>query len=198
MAKIGLRYPVAAVVKTEAEGAITYDTGFIIGRAVSANKTLNSNDNPLYADDAIAESDTSFADGTLELGVDDFGSTIEDTLEITAKLLGHTVEEEDGVKVIKKSADDNAAAVGVGYIKTKKMRNQDMYEATWLYKVKFQLPSENSTTKGQSVEWQTQTITGRIMAASVLNNNYEKTAMFETESEAKAWLNKLANIGGTI
>ena len=199
MAKIGLKYPVAAIITAEnADAAPTYDTGFIIGKAVSANKNITSNDNPLYGDDAIAENYTFFSEGTIELGVTDFGTDTEDTLEIQAKLLGHTVETEgegsSAVKVIVKKASDNAPYVGLGYYKTKKLNNVKMYEATLLYKVKFQLPSEETTTKGQNIEWQTPSITGRIMTLAENSDKYEATAIFDTEAECKAWLNNKLNI----
>lgn len=202
MAKIGLKYPVAAIITAEPAGAEpTYGTGFVIGKAVSANKSITSNDNPLYGDDAIAENDTSFSEGTIELGVTDFGTDTEDTLEIQARLLGHTIVNEgdvsDPIKVIKKKASDNAPYVGLGYYKTKKLNNVQMYEATLLYKVKFQLPSEETTTKGQNIEWQTPSITGRITTLPNINDAYEATAIFETEAECKAWLNGKLNISAS-
>jgi hypothetical protein len=69
-----------------------------------------------------------------------------------------------------------------------------MYEATLLYKVKFQLPSEETTTKGQNIEWQTPSITGRIMTLAENSDKYEATAIFDTEAECKAWLNSKLNI----
>lgn len=202
MAKIGLKYPVAAIISAEPDGAEpTYGTGFVIGKAVSANKSITSNDNPLYGDDAIAENDTSFSEGTIELGVTDFGTDTEDTLEIQARLLGHTIVDEGTVqnplKVIKKKASDNAPYVGLGYYKTKKLNNVQMYEATLLYKVKFQLPSEETTTKGQNIEWQTPSITGRITTLPNFNDAYEATAIFATEAECKTWLNTKLNISST-
>lgn len=194
MAKIGLKYPVAAVMLTETADALpTYDTGFVIGKAISCEKNIESNDNPLYADDAIAENDTSFANGTLTLGVDDFGDTAEEGMEIQAKLLGHTVVEEDDVKVLKKKVGDNAPYVGFGFYKTKILRNVKCFEATFIYKLKFQLPSESANTKGENIEWQTPEIEGRIMAIQK-DGLWEESAVFTTEAAAKAWLNTKLNI----
>ena len=195
MAKIGLRYPVAAVIESEPTGAKpVYGAGFVIGKAITANKNVESTDNPLYADDAIAEQDSSFSSGTIELGVADFGSSIQESLEIQAKMLGHEVVTEDEHKILRKKRGDNAPVLGLGFIKTKKMSNVQMFEATWLYKVKFQLPSESTVTKGENVEWQTPTITGRIMFVESYDNLWEDTALFETFEDAKSWLNSLANI----
>jgi hypothetical protein len=72
-----------------------------------------------------------------------------------------------------------------------------MYEATLLYKVKFQLPSEETTTKGQNIEWQTPSITGRITTLPNFNDTYEATAIFETEAECRTWLNGKLNISAS-
>lgn len=205
MAKIGLKCPVAAPITAENSGAApTYGTGFIIGRAVAANKTINSNDNPLYADDAIAEMDTSFSNGTLEVTVSDFGTDSSDSLTIQANLLGHTVVTEgtspDTIQVLRKKSGDVAPYLGFGYYKTKKLNGVLMYEATLLYKVQFQLPSENSNTKGENIEWQTPTMTCRIMTLPDWDNTYEETAIFDTESACRTWLfgklNITENTGG--
>lgn len=193
MAKIGLKCPVAAPITAENSGAApTYGTGFIIGRAVAANKNITSNDNPLYGDDAIAEMDTSFSNGTLELNVTDFGTDSTDSLEIQASLLGHTIIEEgespNTIKVLRKKSGDIAPYLGLGYYKTKKLNGVLMYEATLFYKIQFQLPSENSNTKGENIEWQTPSITGRIMALPDFDGNYEETAIFSTEAACRTWL----------
>lgn len=199
MAKIGLKYPVAAPITAEPENSLpTYGEGFVIGKAISANKDITSNDNPLYGDDAVAENDTSFSEGTLTLGVTDFGTSVSDSLEIQAKLLGHTIvtegESPNQQKIIRKKAGDNAPYLGVGFYKTKKINNILMYECTWLYKVQFQLPSESTNTKGQSIEWQTPEIAGRIMELASNEGIYEDTVLFDSESACRTWLNEKANI----
>ena len=195
MAKIGLKYPVAAPISVETTGSLpTYGEGFVIGKAVAADKQVNSNDNPLYGDDAIAENDTSFSDGTIALTVTDFGTSLEDSLEIRAKMLGHEVVDEEGTKVLRKKRGDNAPYLGLGYYSTKRLNNETMYEATWLHKVKFQLPSETANTKGQSIEWQTPQITGKIMFVEGMDDIYEETALFASPALAQAWLDTKANI----
>ena len=77
MAKIGLKYPVAAPLKADGK---TYDTGFVIARAIKASVTANNNDVKLYADDGIAESDTaSVNDISPFLGVGFYGEVIRDS-----------------------------------------------------------------------------------------------------------------------
>lgn len=187
MAKIGLKFPVASpITGYSKEGMPIYGTGFVIGKAVSAEKSVESNDNPLYADDAIAENDTSFSGGSIKLGVSDFGSDYLDSLQVQAKMLGHTVV--DG-KTIQRGALDIAPYLGFGFYKTKKQNNKFFYEATWLFKSVFKIPSESTNTKGKSIEWQTPEIEGTFMEVDGYENNaYEETEVFETEQEAKSWL----------
>lgn len=187
MAKIGLKFPVASpITGYSKDGMPIYGTGFIIGKAVSAEKSVECNDNQLPGDDAIAESDTSFASGGIKLGVTDFGSDYLDSLQVQAKMLGHTVV--DG-KTIQRGALDIAPYLGFGYYKTKIQNNKRYYEATWLYKSVFKVPSESTNTKGKSIEWQTPEIEGSFMAVEGYgNDNYEDTEVFETEQEARSWL----------
>ena len=70
MAKIGLKYPVYSPA-TEEGSSISYGTGAVLAKAISANVSIENNDVKLYADDAVAESDNSFASGTITIGIDD-------------------------------------------------------------------------------------------------------------------------------
>lgn len=187
MARIGLKYPVATLITQETWGnAPTYGTGFVIGKAITAEKSIESNDNPLYGDDSIAENDTSFSKGSIKLGVTEFGTDRISSLEIQAKLLGHEIVTESGVKVLRRAGGTASPNIGFGYYKTKKHNGSRYYEATWLYKVQFKTPSESTNTKGESIEWQTPEIEGTIMKVEGFNDDaYEDTATFATEAEAK-------------
>lgn len=200
MARKGLRFPVAAPILSETRGAApTYGEGFLIGKAVSAEKQITMNSNPLYGDDAIAENDTSFASGTLTIGVTDFGTQKDSSLSVQAKMLGHRIVEANGVEVLRKASGDEAPYLGFGYFKTKQINNVNFYEATWLYKTQFQEPGESASTKGQTVEWGTPTITGTIMLVEGMDRDtWEDTAIFSTPEEAENWLRSMANIAGSV
>ena len=112
-------------------------------------------------------------------------------------LFGHELveDEETGVPSLYKASGDNAPYLGVGYYRTKRINNKDVFEAKWIFKTKFQLPSESDNTKGQSITWGTPQITGRIVASN-FNGRYEEQKAFETAKEAVDWLNTRANIVG--
>ena len=198
MAKIGLKFPVAAVINgyDTVTGEPKYGSGFIIGKAISAEKSIESNDNPLYGDDVIAENDTSFSSGSIKLGVTDFGSNSQESLEIQGKMLGHKVEPLTGGGYRLRRASLNVPPyLGFGFYRPKKHNNIMSYEAIWLYKVQFKVPSESASTKGSSIEWQTPEIEGTIMCVEDFDGGtYEDSAIFETEVAAKSWLQQHAAV----
>lgn len=191
MAFIGMKYVVAATVGTETPGsAITYTGGKVIGKAISGNLTWERNDNPLYADDAIAENDNSVLGGTIEIGLDDLAD------EARVMLLGE-VAVTNGSDTEYETNDAAAPYVGVGYIRVRRKAGVTSYQAVWFHKVQFSEESEEASTKGESIEWQTPTISGKIMGVqndSTLANNFRRRATFETEAEAKTWLDTKAGI----
>ena len=196
MAKIGLKFPVAAVINGYgADGKPTYNQGFIIGKAISAEKSIESNDNQLYGDDAIAESDTSFAGGSVKLGVTDFGDNYNESLQIQGKLLGQAVTTvEGGGYRIRRSALTVAPYVGFGFYKTKKHKNKLVYEATWLYKTVFKTPSESTTTKGKSIEWQTPELSYTIMKDDSAKHMWKRQADFTNEADAELYIKNILSI----
>ena len=95
MARIGLKYPRYAkvtVTTDQSTGAETetYGTVKTAGRAVSADISINRNDNKFYADDNVAETDPEFIDGTITLGLDEL------TNEVTADLTGAALDSGEG------------------------------------------------------------------------------------------------------
>ena len=200
MAKIGLRHLVAAEIDTQEIGvAPTYKTGFKIGKMLSADVSIEVADNPLHADDGVAETDKSFTSGTFTVGVDDLGDTPAEGQEIEQKLLGEKIVEVGGVMVTRSSGQTSAPDVGIGYIRVKKLRGILYYVATWLYKVQFGTPSESSTTKGESIEWQTPELEGNIMVVEDFEENtYRDKATFNTLAEAIAWVDGMANMSSVV
>jgi hypothetical protein len=71
MAFIGMRHVVVAKVATHSAGSEpTYSAGMVAGKAITGNLTINRNNNPLYADDVIAEDDNGITSMELELGLE--------------------------------------------------------------------------------------------------------------------------------
>lgn len=185
MAKIGLSNLIWAKLTEAQDGTPTYTDRKSLGKAVSANCSVSNNSASLYADDVLAESDTSFQTGTITCGVD------EDADAVFAELLGHTIDDETGVVV--KNATDTAPWVGLGRIITKMVSGVYYYKAEVLYKVKFAEPSQDDTTKGESVEFATTEIEGTI--ATLANGNWCTSKTCATKTDALAFIN--TTLGGS-
>lgn len=195
MAFIGMRHVVAAKVATEVAGqALTYSDGMVAAKAITGNLTWNRNDNPLYADDAIAENDNGATGGSIELGVDDLLDNVR------AYLMGDeavTVGTGSATTTEYETTDEPAPYVGFGYIRVRLKGSVTSYQALWYHKAQFAENSEQAQTKGDTITWQTPTLNGRIMG--VQNDasgkiRYRRRATFETLADAVAWLNNKAGI----
>lgn len=195
MAYIGMLHPVVAKIQTETEGqALVYEAGMVVGKAISGNLTWDRMDNPLYADDSLAEDDNSLTGGTLELGTDDLLDSVRAYmlgLEAMPTELNSTAPTEY------ETTDEAAPYVGCGYIRVRRKSGVTSYQAIWFHKIQFGETNENSQTKGQNIEWQTPTLTGRIMGVrndSTGKARYRRHVTFDTLSAALSWLNTKAGI----
>lgn len=179
MAKIGLNNFRYALLTEAEDGTPSYDGAKKPGKAISCNVQISNNSATLYADDTLAESDTSFQSGTVTMGID------EDDLETMAALLGHTIS--DGV--LTRNAYDTAPYVGLGRIVMKMVNNVTKYKVEFLYKVKFSEPSAENQTRGESVEFATTEIEGTV--AALKNGNWSVAQTFATKDEALTYLESL-------
>lgn len=185
MAKIGLSNLIWSRLTEGADGTPSYDGAKTLGKAVSASVSITNNSATLYADNVLAESDTSFQTGTITCGVD------EDADATFAPLLGHTITE----GLVVKASTDVAPFVGVGRIITKMVSGVLYYKAEVLYKVKFAEPSQDNTTKGESIEFGTSEIEGTI--ATLADGKWSTSQTFATKENALAFIQGLFASGVT-
>ncbi len=183
MAKIGLQNFLFGILTEAGDGTPSYGVATKPGKAVSANVQISNNNVSLYADDAVAETDTSFQSGTVTLTIDD------EDINTMATLLGHTVS--DGVVI--RNANDIAPYVGLGRIITKMVSGVHKYKVEFLSKVKFGEPSQEDNTHGETVEFGTTEIEGTI--AMLQNGDWSKAETFDTMAEAQAFLAGLFGAG---
>lgn len=170
---------------TEAlDGTPTYDGAKSFGKAVSCSVSITNNNAELYADDSLAESDTSFQSGTVTLGVDD-------NREATfADLLGHSITEQGEVTY---NTNDVAPWVAVARILVKMVNNVTLYKAMIIYKVKFSEPNEEENTKGENLSFATPSIEGKI--AALKNGQWKTAKTFATKAEALAFIQSVLGNG---
>lgn len=192
MAFVGLKYVVAATLKTEEKvAANTYDSGFVVGKAMKANIQINAANAFLYGDDAVAESDTGFTSGTVTIG------TTKMTDDIQSKLLGHKQDTGDAGAAgeITGNIEDIAPYHGVGFYAPKLDDHKRKYRAIWFTKVIFADPNESLETKQGSTNFVTPELAGTIMQDA--KGDWKKEQTFDTEAEAIAYLNAKAGITAT-
>lgn len=184
MAKIGLTSLYYAKLTEASDGTPSYDGAKTLGKAVSANVSITNNSAFLYADDVVAESDTSFQSGTITLGVDEDGDSV------FADLLGHTITTgETTGGVVTKSTSDVAPYVAVGRVITKMVSGVLYYKAEVLYKVKFSEGNSDDQTKGESMEFRTPEIEGTILALA--NGKWATGKTFSTKADAVSFITTL-------
>lgn len=151
----------------------------------------SSDDNNLYLDNEVAESDAgTFQSGNITIETGNLSN------ETSKKL--YTVKEKEitvGDKKIKEFIYDDDIKIkdlGVGIIEWHQVNGEDLYRAIWFTRVRFNIDSNSATTKGQQIDWQTKTIEGNIMRSAEMSNDYKrpwkKQADFETEADALAYL----------
>ena len=166
---------------TEHNGVASYEGATNLGKAVSCSVSITNNDAKLFGDDVLAESDTTFASGTITIGVTDDDDTI------FAPLLGHTLSNGETIK----TANDVAPYVGIGRIVTKIVNGAYKYKVEFLYKVKFSEPSRDENTKGESIEFSTPSIEGIISTLDDTDGTYNKSKTFASKSDALTYLKNL-------
>lgn len=190
MATIGLSKPYYAIY-SETGGVVSYSDGAVMGKATEANITIETTeDNNLYGDNGLAETDRRFANGTLTLSTTDLSQTV------SAAILGLKEEAVTGIEGVTDTSvkeiiyDDRQVTpyLGVGFIIKKKVNGVDKWRGVVLPKVMFSVPEDAATTQGESIEWQTPELTGAIMRDDSATHVWKKEATFTTEAQAEAYI----------
>lgn len=151
MATIGLRDLYRAPITVDESGKETYGAPVRMAKAISAELSVEVAEAILYADDGADEVVKEFVNGELTLNVNDLMPAD------LAALLGQTQDDDN---VVYAGENDDPPYFAIGF-RAKKANG--MYKYLWLYKVKFAIPSENYTTKGDSIEFTTPEIVGQFI-----------------------------------
>lgn len=186
MAKIGLNNFRYGLLTENPDGTASYGGAHKPAKAVSCSVSITSNSATLYADDVLAESDTSFQSGTVTIGLDD------DDLEVQATLLGHAYEDGEIIR----NSNDTAPYVGFGRIVSKMVNGVKKYKVEFLHKVKFSEPSEENQTKGESMEFSTGTLEGVVHQLE--NGDWSKAKTFTSKDDALTYLESLLDSATAI
>ena len=196
MAKIGVKRQMIAPITSSVDGSpVVYGPGREVtgGSGLAAvNISWNYGDQTLYLDDKLAESDRPLSGGTVT-------PTVGGLMDDLRKLMLGDMEDSGGGSGPKDliRTDANPPLVGYGFIRCLVMSGVKQYQGVWLYKVQFTQPSDNATTRGETISYETTDLDGTIMGVVVDDSGtvrYQATQTFDTEAAAVTWLKAKANI----
>ena len=119
--------------------------------AITANINPNPSSETLFADDAPMEVAATLGNIELELGLADL------PLPAQAVLLGHAYSSGHLIR----KADDIPPWLALGF---RALKSNGNYRYVWLLKGKFMVPEEAHETKGDTITFQTPSITGNFVA----------------------------------
>lgn len=140
----------ALLIDDPLSGTAIYQTPKRVPGVISANVNPNGSNETLFADDGPYETASTIGQIGLELNVADL------PIEMQAEILGHTLT----AGVLIRKASDVPPWLAVGF---KSLKSNGKYRYTWLGKGKFALPEQANKTKGDSVEFNTPTISGSFV-----------------------------------
>ena len=196
MAGIGM-YGVYYSKATIANGVVTGYAGVkTMGKAISASFEPNTpDDNPLYANNAVAENDSSGASGgtltltldrlTQEAAADLYGLTVED-VEVT---VGDTPGTQVEGTALKYTGNEQSAPVGVAFIRQNQVDGVRNHEVILYRRATFSMPSDSAQTMGESIEWQTPEIEASVMGLEGDGTNaWFEQVIFPTQEAAIAYI----------
>lgn len=194
MAGIGL-YGVYYSKCTVSDGVVTgYGGVETMGKAISASFEPNESDNnPLYANNTVAENDASNGSGgTLTLTLDhldldaacDLYGLTKQTASVT---VSSTSVSGTGVKY---TGTETPNPVGVAFIRQSQLNDsRDYHEVVLFRRVTFNPPSVEGQTLGESIEWQTPEISGTVYGMEGDGTNpWYQTFTFPSQAAAVQYI----------
>lgn len=181
-------------------GTVSYSDGGLMSKVTKVNINVDAGgDNDFYADNAIDETDNTFAGG-------DYSVTPNDLTQAASKLiLGVQSQDLTGTNAIEGITDEDAEELvyddrqntpflGIGNIIKVRRGGADKYRAVILTKTKFSVPAEAAETQGKDINWQTNDLTAKIFRDDTEHHAWKKEATFSTEAQAEAYIRARLNI----
>ena len=195
MAFVGMQHVVAAKITAKPDNAMpTYSAGMVIGKAIQADLSITRNSNPLRADDVVAEDDNSITAMSVSIGMDDFTEEAQAYLGLLKEVTGSGTDDKTYYET-----SGSADSAGLGYMRVRRRGGITTYQGVWVLDVLFGIESETSQTKGESIEWQTPTVTGQAAAHMITTVDpndpvFRMKKNFSTAAACIDWLDEQAGI----
>lgn len=196
MATVGLSKPYYAIYDAN-NGNPTYSNGGRLGKATELSLELDDTEaNILYADNGPAESDNQFTGGTLSVSTDDLlPAPMLGVLGLTLQAMSLPEATTPAPQWI--VFDDNQVIpyIGFGGILKAKQNGVVKWIAVVLLKVQFRNPGVAAVTQGETIEWQTKTLTGTVMRSDGPTHKWQlMSTPMDTEADAEAAIKQVLNI----
>lgn len=170
---------------TAADSAVTYSSGQKLARLVSAEITPDDGgDNNFYADNVLAETDTSVAGGEVTITVDG--------LKDAANKLIFGLPTADDSGWTHYGNSQQVPYVGVGFVIRVQEDQAVKYVPVLMRKVMFNQASTSAATQEDSIDWQTQELTGRYSPDDGANNEWKWLGAEQATAAAAETLIKTA------
>ena len=192
MAKIGIKCLTYAPYTSGGDGSsISYGTGVqLVDYMIRADVNEERGDVKFYADDHKIDSENSMTGASLGLEL----ANLTDDLE--KAFLGYVAESTaSGADLL--VTDAAAGFVGCGFYRKERFKGTITYKCYWFYKVQFSKDGDSTTTKGENVDFQTETLTGDALGVKLTSSGdtiYYSICRKSSESDAIAWLKTKAGV----
>lgn len=171
MAIIGLKDLHYAKIEEESKDETKYGDVKGLGPAISLSLEPSSNDEDLYADDAVLFSESAKGATSVELNT----AYLEN--EVESDILGKEMDENGGIV---DSKDDKPPYIAIG---GRAESAQGGYEWFWIYRVKLTPNEESKQTKEDTPDYQTPTISGKSLPR--LHDGKEKYKLWDENEKLK-------------
>lgn len=156
------------------EAAPVYGTVVPAPGVMSININPNGSQETLFADDGPMETASTL--GKIEVEI----QKAELTTQNKADLLGHEIDSKGGLIY---SDNDVSPWVGIAF---RTLKSNGKYRYVWLYKGKFTEPEDANETKGDSINFQSDTISGqftRLNKAYTVNGKTGRPWKYEMDQD---------------
>ena len=192
MAKIGIKCLTYAPYTSGGDGsAISYGTGVMLNDyMIRADVGEERVDVDFYADDHKIDTENSMTGATLALEL----ANMTDALE--KAFLGYVSESTaSGADLL--VTDAAAPFVGCGFYRKERFKGTITWKCYWFYKIQFNRDSDSTTTKGENLDFQTESVNGDALGVQLVNAGpvlYYAICRKDSEANAIAWLKTKAGI----
>lgn len=194
--KIGCDNLVYATVTETAAGAVTFGTITKLPGVMKIDINPNASQETAFYDDGPGDTATTL--GSIDVAIEKSSLTTDEK----GALLGHKTDA-NGALVY--GGNDTPPWLAIGF---RTLKSNGKYRYVWLYKGKFMEPEDNSETKGDSVNLQNESISGKFVRLEkeyTVNGEKVKPWKIEADADDEAssalvakWFDKVVEPGMTL